>query len=344
MRDAVDRAWVGGRLYGDLVEVSHDLGVLDSGSAGHWVAVLPYDEDPVLARFATVEPAGPVPGRAGSVWAGPDAGDWESSLDRDHYTKAVSRVRESIAAGDVYQVNVCRTLAAAVGFDADPWALATELVEANPAPFASVVDLPTVGLWVVSASPELFLSRRGSLVTSGPIKGTAASPDGFLAKDRAENVMIVDLVRNDLGRVCVPGSVEVPQLCRPEAHPGLWHLVSRVRGQLRPGLGWTGLLDATFPPGSVTGAPKLAAMAMIGELEGVPRSVYCGALGWVDGQSGDGCLSVAIRTFWWRDGRLRFGTGGGITWDSDARAEWEETELKASRLVGLATGGPGDNR
>jgi para-aminobenzoate synthetase component 1 len=190
---------------------------------------------------------------------------------------------------------------------------------------------------VASASPERFVRRDGRTVESRPIKGTAATPDGFLAKDTAENVMIVDLVRNDLGRVCEWGSVAVPALCAREQHPGLWHLVSTVTGTLRDDAGWPELLDATFPPGSVTGAPKLAALRMIDQLETASRGVYCGAVGWVDAARRTGDLNVAIRTFWLDDGMLRFGTGGGITWDSDPEGEWAETELKARRLLEVAS-------
>ena len=190
----------------------------------------------------------------------------------------------------------------------------------------------------MSLSPELFLRRRGDLVETRPIKGTVAPGDAFLPKDRAENVMIVDLMRNDLGRVCRYGSVEVPDLCKEEHHPGLAHLVSTVRGRLRPGVGWAELLKATFPPGSVTGAPKLAAIDVIRRLEPVPRGVYCGAVGWVDTDSVSGDLNVAIRTFWVEDGLLHLGTGGGITWDSTPDGEWEETELKARRLIAVAAG------
>ncbi len=193
----------------------------------------------------------------------------------------------------------------------------------------------------MTASPELFLRVAGGAVTSGPIKGTAPTPDGLTAKDRAENVMITDLVRNDLQRVCDPGTVEVTDLLAVEAHPGLVHLVSTVTGRLRPGLRsgaslWPALLDATFPPASVSGAPKSSALRIIDALEPVPRGPYCGAIGWVDGD--EAVLAVGIRTFWWADGVLRFGTGAGITWGSDPAREWEETELKARRLVGLASG------
>ena len=155
--------------------------------------------------------------------------------------------------------------------------------------------------------------------------------------------MIVDLVRNDLGRVCETGSVTVPDLCVVEKHPGLVHLVSTVEGTLRDGAGWPELLTATFPPGSVTGAPKSSALRIIDALETAPRGPYCGAVGWVDADRGVGELAVGIRTFWLdrQDPQapvLRFGTGAGITWGSDPDREWAETELKAARLVAIASG------
>ena len=149
--------------------------------------------------------------------------------------------------------------------------------------------------------------------------------------------MIVDLVRNDLGRVCEFGSVTVPGLCEVEAHPGLYHLVSTVRGELRPDAGWPELIDATFPPGSVTGAPKLAALDVIGALETADRGPYCGAIGWVDADSREGDLNVAIRTFWFEDNQIRFGTGGAITWDSSPDGEWAETQLKGRKLLSVAS-------
>jgi para-aminobenzoate synthetase component 1 len=242
-------------------------------------------------------------------------------------------------AGDVYQVNLCRRLSAPLPPGFEVLGLAAALARDNPAPHAAALDLRSIGLAVASASPELFLRRRGDVVQTRPIKGTAGHGDPFLGKDRAENVMIVDLVRNDLGRVCRYGTVEVTELCREERHPGLWHLVSTVQGRLRPGVGWAELLAATFPPGSVTGAPKLAALETIGRLEPVARGIYCGAVGWVDAETADGDLNVAIRTFWVEDGRLHLGTGGGITWDSTPEGEWQETELKARNLLGIAAGG-----
>ena len=200
--------------------------------------------------------------------------------------------------------------------------------------------LPSHDVHVATASPELFLQRDGDAVMSGPIKGTGRTPSDLGAKDRAENVMITDLVRNDLGAVAVTGSVEVPDLCAVEQHPGLVHLVSRVTARLRPEVGWADLLASTFPPGSVSGAPKSSALRIIGEVEPVARGPYCGAVGWVDADHGRAVLAVGIRTFWLAGGALHFGTGAGITWGSDPAREWDETELKARRLVGLAGGSP----
>ena len=331
-------AVVGGRLATDLVDVTEDLDALDS--TGFWAVVLPFEGAPVCARFATVRPARPWPG---PPWQGPDPDRWHSSLDQAAFEAGVETIREAIAAGDVYQVNLTRRLSAPLptpdaGTTTDIAALGAALAVGNPAPYAAVVRLPEHGVAVASASPERFLARRGDQVWSSPIKGTAADTAGLLPKDRAENVMIVDLVRNDLGRVCEWGTVAVPALCEVEEHPGLVHLVSTVTGRLRPGCGWAAALEATFPPGSVTGAPKLAALDHIARLEPVPRGPYCGAIGWVDADRGEGDLNVAIRTFWIADGELHLGTGGGITWGSSPAGEWAETELKARRLLAVASG------
>jgi para-aminobenzoate synthetase component 1 len=325
-------AVVGGRLATGLLDVTDDLAALDS--SGFWAVVLPFSGPPVCARFADVRPARPWPG---PPWVGPPADAWSTSLDRAAFEAGVDHIRAAIGAGDVYQVNLTRRLRAPLPSGADVAALGAALAAGNPAPFSAVVRLPGHGVEVASASPERFLARDGDLVRSSPIKGTAATVDDFLPKDRAENVMIVDLVRNDLGRVCEWGSVRVPALLAVEPHPGLVHLVSTVEGRLRPGLGWADAIDATFPPGSVTGAPKLAALDHIARLEPVARGVYCGAVGWVDADRRRGELNVAIRTFWVEDGGLHFGTGGGITWDSSPRGEWAETELKARRLLAIAS-------
>jgi para-aminobenzoate synthetase component 1 len=331
-----DSAVVGAWRCRDLQDVSGDLSVLDAG--GRWVVVVPFDGPPTCARFGTWEPRPPLRPRAGRAEVPVPYRGWRSSLDRAGFATRVMVVREAIAAGNVYQVNLCRRLSTAVPDAFDFREFAEALFVRHPAPHAAVVDLPSAGVHVASASPERFLSRTGGIVESRPIKGTAAAIDGFTPKDHAENVMIVDLVRNDLGRVCEFGSVAVPGLCDVEAHPGLFHLVSTVRGRLRAGVGWADMLAATFPPGSVTGAPKLAALDVIGDLEPVPRSIYCGAVGWVDADAGQGDLNVAIRTFWMEAGELHLGVGAGITWDSTPDGEWEETELKAARLLAVAAG------
>ena len=330
---AAPLAVVGDRLLTGLRDVTADLTALDG--SGYWAVVVPFDGDPICARFERVGPARPWRGRP---WVGVDPAAWSSSLDEAAFKAGVGSIREAIGRGDVYQVNLTRVLAAPLPPRANVAALGAALADGNPAPFSAVVRIPSHDVFVASASPERFLERDGDRVWSSPIKGTAPTRDTFLAKDRAENVMIVDLVRNDLGRVCDWGSIEVPALCAVEEHPGLAHLVSTVEGRLKPGLGWAETIDATFPPGSVTGAPKIAALGHIARLEPTTRGVYCGGVGWVDADRRCGSLNVAIRTFWFAEGEIRFGTGGGITWDSDPAGEWAETELKARRLLQVAAG------
>jgi para-aminobenzoate synthetase component 1 len=339
-------AHFGGLLATGLVDVTDDARALDG--EGWWAVVAPYDGPRVFARFSDVRAAPPPHGR----WTGPPRDSWRSSMTRQQYVDAVETVRRRIAAGDVYQANVCRVLAADVpdADAADVTGLAHLLARGNPSPYAGFVRLPDGahprlpdgGVHVVTASPELFLRRRDSVVESGPIKGTGRTADDLTPKDSAENVMIVDLVRNDLGAVCRTGSVSVPSLLGVEHHPGLVHLVSLVRGVLRPDAGWADILDAAFPPGSVTGAPKSSALRIIGEVEPVSRGPYCGAVGWVDADRSSAELAVAIRTFWVAGGRVRFGTGAGITWGSDPQREWDETELKAETLLAVAAGSTSD--
>ncbi|MEV7423055.1 chorismate-binding protein [Streptomyces sp. NPDC091212] len=348
MHDLPALARFGGLVASGLRDVTHDPEALDS--TGFWAVAADFEGRLTCARFEDVrtEPVPPpVPGR----WAGPGAGEWTSSLDHAAYTKGVRRIREYIAAGDVYQVNLCRVLSAPLPEPAatDVDALTALLARGNPAPYAGTIRLPAHGVEIATASPELYLRRTGRTVESGPIKGTARTAGELLAKDHAENVMIVDLVRNDLGRVCATGTVTVPALCALEPHPGLVHLVSTVRGELAATAGWPELLRATFPPGSVTGAPKSSALTIIEELETAPRGPYCGGVGWVDADRGTAELAVGIRTFWIDRATparplLRFGTGAGITWGSDPEGEWRETELKASRLLAIASGvyEPGD--
>jgi para-aminobenzoate synthetase component I len=326
MRAGVSFAYAGGVLATGLADVTTDPAALDS--RGWWAVVVTYEGKVTCARFETVRPA-PHPGGA---WAGP--GEWTSSLSEAAYVAGVERIRSAIADGIVYQANLCRVLTAEMPSGAGIAGLGARLAMRHPAPHAMTLKLP--GLGIASASPELYLRRDGDVVESRPIKGTGRTAADLLPKDRAENVMIVDLVRNDLGRVAEAGSVSVPELCVLEEHPGLVHLVSAVRA--RTAGGWPELLAATFPPGSVTGAPKSSALTLLEELEPVPRGPYCGAVGWVDADARRGALAVGIRTFWAEGGLLRFGTGAGITWGSDPLREWRETELKAARLLEVASG------
>ncbi len=321
-----------------IVEHATDPRRLDEG--GWWAVVITFEGAVDLWRFAQVRD-GPRPAPA-ARWCGVPEGSWQSSLDAEGYLRGVADIRQRIREGEVYQVNLCRVLQAPVDPAADPWALAAILARGNPAPFAGVIDVP--GIRVVSASPELFLRRDGDLVESSPIKGTGVTAADLLPKDDAENIMIVDLVRNDLQHVCRPGTVEVSALLRLEHHPGLVHLVSTVQGRLAPGVGWPELLDATMPPGSVSGAPKSSALRAIAALEPRPRGPYCGAIGWVDADRGSARLAVGIRTFWWQGATISFGTGAGITWGSDPQGEWDETLLKARTLLGLAAGDTGPQR
>ena len=215
-------AWFGGRLATGLVDVTDDLTALDS--AGWWAVVVTFEGHVTCARFADVRDAA----LPAACWPGVPTSAWSSSMSRAEYVEKVGLVRAGIAAGDHYQVNLCRVLSAPLPPSADLVGLAGLLAQGNPSPYAGMVRLPSAGVEVVTASPELFLLRTGDVVESGPIKGTAPTAAGLTDKDRAENVMIVDLVRNDLGAVAVTGSVEVPALNAVEEHPGLVHLVSTV--------------------------------------------------------------------------------------------------------------------
>jgi para-aminobenzoate synthetase component 1 len=316
---------MGGRLATDLVEVSDDPKCLDDG--GFWAVSTTFENQFTAAKFATVQ-AAPFPATS---WI-PLKGTWQSSLNMNQYIGYVESIRSSIEQGWVYQVNACRRLSH-TDDGQSLRGLFTEILKNNPAPWASYLEIP--GVMIASASPELFLSRDRSTVKTSPIKGTQPlNAEDFGAKDKAENVMIVDLMRNDLSRICKSGTVEVPRLLSSEEHPGLQHLVSDVKGELLDDISWSEIFEALSPPGSVSGAPKSSAVQVIAENE-IDRGPYCGVLGWVEGEKAE--LSVAIRTFW-KDSHINFGTGAGITWSSDSAAEWEETQLKARRLISIAGG------
>jgi len=264
-------------------------------------------------------------------------GSWHTTWSDDDYAEAIECVRAAIARGNVYQVNLVQHLSAA--FDGDPVALAARLSTLRPhnrAPYRGD------GWTIVSGSPELFLARRGRRVWTCPIKGTrpkgAGSELARSAKDAAEHLMIVDLERNDLSRVCEPGSVRWPELMATRALAGVEHTVSTVEGTLRDGVGFAELLRATFPGGSITGAPKIAAVDLIAQLEPVGRGASMGALGQVYG-NGDLDLALTIRTFAVAEGRIHLWVGGGIVWDSDPAAEIAESWTKADPLLS-AIGAP----
>lgn len=294
------------------------------------------------AEVASAQP-GAIPHDGGTrPWIGPHHSRWFSSMDRARYIAAVEATQHAIREGEVYQANICRVLSAALPTRPDAAALAEVLSSGNPAPYGGYLDVPAgpawPSAWVVSASPELSFAVEQGMIRSGPIKGTGRTAVDLKGKDRAENVMITDLVRNDLQRICAPGTVTVTDLLATEAHPGLVHLVSRVRGSLLcTPVDWAEVLAALHPPGSTSGAPKSSALRLIRELEPAERGVYCGQFGWIDADAQTAEVAVAIRTFTWAQGRLSFGSGAGITIGSDPAQEWAETELKADRLVALAS-------
>jgi para-aminobenzoate synthetase component 1 len=274
-----------------------------------------YDLDPVRPRG---------PGR------GFELGEWELTWEPDEYARAIERVRHAIHEGDVYQVNLVQHLSAP--FDGDPVSLARAL-----APLQPLHPSPFLGDdWaIVSASPELLLQRRGRTIRTSPIKGTrplGVSVDS--PKDAAEHVMIVDLERNDLARICEPGSVRWPELQAERELAGVTHLVSTVEGRLRADVGLTEILEAVLPGGSVTGCPKSTALELIAELEPVGRGASMGALGRVQA-NGDFDLALTIRTFAIQGGRVHLWVGGGIVWDSDPAAEIQESWTKARPLLDL---------
>jgi anthranilate/para-aminobenzoate synthase component I len=265
----------------------------------------------------------------------PRIGAFEADDDGAHHMARVERVRDYLAAGDVYQVNLARRLVARIAAPGDALALYAALAEVAPAPYGALIEAD--GVTIVSGSPERFLATTGGRIETRPIKGTrprVPHGDTELAaseKDAAEHLMIVDLERNDLGRIAETATVRVDQLGYVVELPALYHKVSRVSAVPRAGTGYAQLLRATFPGGSITGAPKVRAMQLIDELEPAPRGPYCGAFGYF---SPTGCeLALAIRIGVIKGHELRVHVGGGIVADSDPAAELAETELKAAGWV-----------
>lgn len=268
-------------------------------------------------------------------------------LSRSEYLQNIETIKEEIRMGNTYQTNVTRRIEAQLGIESSPAAIFKRLRSRNPAPFSAYIRRP--GSTVISASPERFFRIENDAISASPIKGTRPRgrdvfederlKDELLnsEKDRAENTMIVDLLRNDLGRVCEFGSVEVESLCQIEEHPSLFHLVSTIHGNLRSDLKFSDILRALFPCGSITGAPKLSTMRIIDRLEQTPRGLSMGAIGYyIPASFGLGetiDLSVAIRTMVIRDQSASFNVGGGIVIDSDPAKEWDETVTKSRALL-----------
>ena len=297
----------------------------------------PFDVARVFVSYGATAPSAPEPcalprvaytldrPRSGGAY---EIGEWRTTWQPDEYARAVETVRAAIFEGDVYQVNLVQHLCAP--FAGDPVGLAQALAPLRP---LEPAVLEGDGWAVVSASPELLLQKRGRVVRTSPIKGTR--PAGVhvdAAKDAAEHVMIVDLERNDLARVAVPGSVRWPELLRERELAGVTHLVATVEAELREDVSLTQLLEAVLPGGSVTGCPKLAALELIAELEPVGRGASMGALGRIYG-NGDLDLALTIRTFAVTDDEIHLWVGGGIVWDSVPADEIEESWVKARPLL-----------
>lgn len=273
-------------------------------------------------------------------------GSSRSNIGKDEYAQKISAIKEHIAAGDVYQVNLSRKFR--FGPMGEPLLWFVDFYRAQPVPFAALIGFP--GFELVSGSMELFLRKRGDRITTRPIKGTIRrDPDprrdrelaealGKNPKERAENLMIVDLMRNDLGRICGYGSIGVRELFSVRRYRTLFQMESEVEGRLRPGIGLSQIVASTFPPGSVTGAPKREALRIIDSLEPHLRGPYCGAI-CLFPPDGNFTMSVAIRTGVNRPEGTDFWFGGGIVWDSKADDEYGETELKAKALTSVASRG-----
>jgi para-aminobenzoate synthetase component I len=304
-------------------------------------------QQPIASVATSIATAAPAPHETSAPSFTVQGGWWDSrlalrsSFTHGGYLDAVARVREYIFAGDIFQANLSQRFDTTL--NEPPWALYRRLRSQNAAPFAAYLDFPEAV--VLSASPERFLRVDiAGHVETRPIKGTrprgvGAEHDAALSlelaesdKDRAENLMIVDLMRNDLSRVCAPGTVRVPELFALERYATVQHLVSTVVGELAPGKDALDLLRAAFPGGSITGAPKLRAMEIIAELEPSARGVYCGTIGYWSVTGSLDC-SIAIRTAVARAGRVYFSAGGGIVADSDLEQEYRETLDKARGMI-----------
>ena len=295
-------------------------------------------KEPPLALLAKVKEC--LAADSGQAAGNYEVNDLRSNFSENEFCAAVERARTYIASGDVYQVNLSQQYSA--NWQGDPLALYKRLREISPAPYAAL--LPLAGGHLLSSSPELFLRVRGNRIETRPIKGTrprdaSATTDALnraelltSEKERAELLMIADLERNDLGRICQPGTVHTSELHAIEEYPHVFHQIAHIQGTIKPGMTPGNILRATFPGGSITGAPKIRAMQIISELEPVRRGPYCGSMGWI-GYDGAMELNIAIRTLVIQSSRVMFNVGGGIVWDSIPAQEYQETLHKAAGML-----------
>ncbi|MFQ1785421.1 aminodeoxychorismate synthase component I [Aeromonas veronii] len=319
----------------DMAVGIYDWALLRNVATGDWQLVHWGDEAGLAKRLAWLEQQQAAPAPAFTL-----LGSWQSNMSRAEYGEKFTRIQEYLAAGDCYQINLTQRFSAP--YQGDEWQAYCLLASANKAPFSAFIRLPESAL--LSLSPERFLLLDGRHIETKPIKGTRPRhPDPVtdrqvareLAqadKDRSENLMIVDLLRNDIGRVSRPGSVSVPHLFAVESFPAVHHLVSTIHGELDARWQGVDLLRACFPGGSITGAPKIRAMEIIEELEPQRRNAYCGSIGYLS-QHGRMDTSICIRTLIAEAGRLHCWAGGGIIADSDADSEYQETYDKVARIL-----------
>ncbi|WP_254203404.1 aminodeoxychorismate synthase component I [Aeromonas sp. FDAARGOS 1411] len=319
----------------DMAVGIYDWALLRNVATGDWQLVHWGDKAGLANRRAWLEQqqANPAPSFALQ-------GSWQSNMSRAEYGEKFARIQEYLAAGDCYQINLTQRFS--TPYQGDEWQAYCLLATANKAPFSAFIRLPESAL--LSLSPERFLLLDGRHIETKPIKGTRPRhPDPAIDrqvaqelaqadKDRSENLMIVDLLRNDIGRVSRPGSVSVPHLFAVESFPAVHHLVSTIHGELDARWQGVDLLRACFPGGSITGAPKIRAMEIIEELEPQRRNAYCGSIGYLS-QHGRMDTSICIRTLIAEAGRLHCWAGGGIIADSDADSEYQETYDKVARIL-----------
>ncbi|HHQ4738557.1 aminodeoxychorismate synthase component I [Aeromonas veronii] len=319
----------------DMAVGIYDWALLRNVATGDWQLVHWGNEAGLAKRLAWLEQQQAKPAPAFAL-----QGSWQSNMSRAEYGEKFARIQEYLAAGDCYQINLTQRFSAP--YQGDEWQAYCLLATANKAPFSAFIRLPDSAL--LSLSPERFLLLDGRHIETKPIKGTRPrhpdpATDRQVArelaqadKDRSENLMIVDLLRNDIGRVSQPGSVSVPHLFAVESFPAVHHLVSTIHGELDARWQGVDLLRACFPGGSITGAPKIRAMEIIEELEPQRRNAYCGSIGYLS-QHGRMDTSICIRTLIAEAGRLHCWAGGGIIADSDADSEYQETYDKVARIL-----------